>query len=45
VRERDYLEDPGIHERIILRQMFWKWDVGVLIALIWLSIGTGGEHV
>jgi len=27
MRERDHLEDPGIDGRIILRQIFSKWDV------------------
>jgi hypothetical protein len=28
LRERDYLEDPGIDGRIIMRWIFRKWDVG-----------------
>jgi len=28
LRERDNLGDPGIDERIILRWIFRKWDVG-----------------
>jgi hypothetical protein len=28
LRERDHLEDPGVYRRIILRQIFRKWDVG-----------------
>jgi hypothetical protein len=27
--ERDQLGDPGVYERIILRWIFRKWDVGV----------------
>jgi hypothetical protein len=29
--ERDHLGDPGVDERIILRRIFRKWDVGVWI--------------
>jgi hypothetical protein len=28
LREKDHLEDPGLDERIILRWIFRKWDVG-----------------
>jgi len=28
LRERDHLEDPGVVERISLRWIFRKWDVG-----------------
>jgi hypothetical protein len=44
VRERDHLEDPGVDWRIILRWIFRKCD-GALSGLIWLRIGTGGEHL
>jgi hypothetical protein len=36
------LGDPGIDERIILRWIFRKWDVGVRTGSSWLRIGTGG---
>jgi len=42
LRERDNLGDPGTDERIILRWMFRKWDVGVWTGLIRLRTGTGG---
>ena len=42
LRERNYLEDPNIDERIILKWICRKWDVGTLTGLIWLKIGTGG---
>jgi hypothetical protein len=44
LRERDHLEDPGVDERIILRYIFRKWDVGAWMGLIWLRIGTDGRH-
>jgi hypothetical protein len=45
LRERDYLEHPGLHRRIILRWIFRKWDVGMWTGSSWLSIGTGAGHV
>jgi hypothetical protein len=44
-RERDHLVDPGVDGRIILRQIFRKWDVGVWTRLSWLSIETGDRHL
>ena len=41
LRERDYLGDPGIYGRIILRRIFRKWNVGVWTGSSWLRIGTG----
>jgi len=43
--ERDLFEDAGLDERIILRWIFRKWDVGLWTGLIWLRIGTGGKHL
>jgi hypothetical protein len=42
---RDHWGDPGVDGRIILRQIFRKWDVGVWTALSWLRIETGGGHL
>jgi hypothetical protein len=44
-RERDHLGDQGVDGRIILRLIFWKWDVRVWIGSRWLRIGTGGRHL
>jgi hypothetical protein len=45
LRESDHLGDPGIDGRIIIRQFFRKWDVGVWTGLSWLRIDTGGGHL
>jgi hypothetical protein len=42
---RRHLEDPGVDERIILRGIFRKWDVGAWTGSSWLRIGTGGGHL
>jgi len=44
LRERDHLEDRGI-DRIILRWIFRKWDVGAWTGSSWLRIGTGCGHL
>jgi hypothetical protein len=33
LRERDHWGDPGVDRRIILRQIFRKWDMGVWTGL------------
>jgi len=38
-RERDNVGDPGVDERIILRRIFRKWDVGVWTGSSWRRIG------
>jgi len=38
------LEDADVGERVILRWIFRKWDVGLRTGSIWLRIGTRGEH-
>jgi len=42
LRERDHLEDPGVDEKITLRWIFRKSNVGVRIGLTWLRIRTVG---
>jgi len=38
--ERHHLGDPGVDERIILRWISRKWDVGVWTGSSWLWIGN-----
>ena len=45
LRERGYLEDPGVDGRIILIWIFRKWGVGAWIGSIWLRIGICGGHL
>jgi len=45
LKERDHLEDPAIDEKIILRWIFRKWDVGARTVSSWLRIGTGGGNL
>jgi hypothetical protein len=35
----------GLDGRLILRQIFRKWDGGVWTGLVWLRIDTGGEDL
>ena len=42
---KNHLGDPGVDGRIILRWIFWKYDVGVWTGWIWLRIGTGGGRL
>jgi len=45
LRERGCLKEEGVDGRIVLRQIFRKWDGGWTV-LIWFRIGAdGGAHV
>jgi hypothetical protein len=43
LRKREYLEDPGVDGRIILKLNIEKWNgEGVWTGSIWLRMGTDG---
>jgi len=41
LKEIDHFGDPDLDWRIILRWIFWKWDVGVGFGSSWLMIVRG----
>jgi hypothetical protein len=45
LRERDHWEDPDVDGRIILREIFRKWEGIVGTGWSGLRIGTGGGHL
>jgi len=45
LRERDYVEDPDVDGRIILRWVFQQWEVRVWAGSSWLRKGTGGGYM
>jgi hypothetical protein len=44
-RERDHWGDQGVDEKMIIRWIFRKWDVGVWTGLSWLRIEKGGGNL
>jgi hypothetical protein len=42
---KNYLVDPGVDGRIILRRIFRKCDVGVWTGLSWLRVKVCGGHL
>ena len=45
LKERDFLGDPGIDGRLILRCIFRTWVVGVWSGSSWLRIGIGDRYL
>jgi len=45
LRERKHLGDPSVDGWIILRWIFWNWNLDVWTRSSWLRIGTGGGHL
>jgi hypothetical protein len=45
LKDRDYLEDPGVDEIIILKWILRTWDVGAWTGSIWLRIEISSGHL
>jgi hypothetical protein len=43
--ERDHWGHPDTDWRIILKQIFRKWDVGIWTGMGWLEIGIAGGYL
>jgi hypothetical protein len=41
LNERDHLEEPGVDERIILKWIFRKWDVG---GMDWINMAPDRDR-
>jgi len=42
---KDYLGDPGVDGKTVLRWIFRKWDVVVWTGSSWIRIGTDVGHL
>jgi hypothetical protein len=45
VRKGDYLEELGVDGSVISKWLFKMWNSLAWTGLLWLRIGTGGEHL
>jgi hypothetical protein len=45
LEEKDHLGYAGVDEKIIIREIFRKWDMGVWNGSSCLRIGTDGGHL
>jgi hypothetical protein len=45
LKGRDHWGNQGVDGRIILGQIFRKWDEGIRTGLSWLRVETGGGHL
>jgi hypothetical protein len=45
MRKSDHLEELCVDDRIILRWIFRKWDLGAWTGSSWFMIGTVGGHL
>jgi hypothetical protein len=45
LKEREHLGDTDVDERMILKRIFRKWDVGLWTVSSWPRIRTGFWHM